>query len=396
MAVSALVIDDGELQDVRDVLGELGVEYRWIRPDDARGAKGEPPSRLFVTTARHALQTEPMDGQGSSRPVRIAVLDDESKTACAQLRGLGFDYLVRRPVHPIALQLLLLRTLYRGEERRVSTRVAIGSPTSYRATFWRRPALLADLSRGGCRFYAGKAFEPDSEIRIQLPKELTEGEAVELPGWVLRCEQDPLGSAELPYCTALAFELLPDEIDERLRAVLEARARGPERLAAKDAEQAWREWSERSGTRQARHDDSVSTRQSGARRTARRRFRSRVAAVTQRDRALRTLVGRNISTGGMLLDPEPDLNVGDHLALALFGKPGQRLDVRARVVRSDREQGLALSFDPTPAEVTRELETLIAGLPSVERTEASAEASAGTVVSEITRRHRGVRGAPRG
>ena len=394
MAVSALVIDDGELQDVRDVLGELGVEYRWVRPEDARGVKGEPPSRLFVTTARHALQTEPMDGQAGSRPGRIAVLDDEARTACAQLRELGFDYLVRRPVHPIALQLLLLRTLYRGDERRVSARVAIGCPTSYRATFRRRPALLADLSRGGCRFYAAKVFEPDSEVRIQLPKELTEGESVELPGWVVRCERDPLGSPELPYCTALAFELLPDEIDERLRAVLEARARGPERLAARDAERAWREWSERSGARRARQDETVNTGHRGARRAPRRRFRSRIAAVTQRDRALRTLVGRNISTGGMLLDPERDLRVGDRLALALFGKPGQRLDVRARVVRSDRERGLALSFDAMPAEVARELEGLIAGLPSVESAETSAGDSAVTVVSEITRRYRGVRGAP--
>jgi c-di-GMP-binding flagellar brake protein YcgR len=391
MAVSALVIDDGELQDVRDVLGRLGVEYRWIRPDDARGVPCESPSRLLITTARHALQTEPLAGPAGARPVRIAVLDDEARAACTQLRERGFDYLVRRPVHPIALQLLLLRTLYRGDERRVSTRIPIGCPTSYRTTFRRRPALLADLSRGGCRFYAAKLFEPDSEIRIQLPKELTGGEAVELPGWVVRCERDPLGG-ELPYCTALAFELLSDEIDEQLRAVLEARARGPERLAASDAEQAWREWSEQAGARRARPAEALNAEPRGARRMPRRTFRSRIAAVTPRDRALRTLVGRNISAGGMLLDPESDLRVGERLALALFGKPGQRLDVHARVMRNDREQGLALSFDPMSAEVARELERLIAGLPSGEGAEA--EDSVVMVVSEITRRYRGVRGLP--
>jgi hypothetical protein len=385
MAVSALVIDDGELTDVRELLDELGVEYSWIRASCAQGVKYESPSRLFVTTARHALQAEPGDGEASARPVRMAVLTDEARNATSQLRERGFEYVVRRPVHPIALQLLLLRALYRGDERRVSTRVAIGCPTSYRTTFRRRPALLVDLSRGGCRFHGAKALDPDSEIQIQLPKELAGNAALDLPGWVVRCERDPAASAELPYCIALAFELLPDETDERLRAVLEARASGPERLNARDAEEAWQEWSRRAAARKSRHDAVAPKAGSGARRTARRGFRSRIAAVTQRDRALRTLVGRNLSAGGMLLEPEPDLRVGDRLALALFGKPGQRLQVRARVVRSDAE-GLALAFDTLSAPATLELEKLVAALPTPESGESGGAIAA--VVGEITGRSR--------
>lgn len=394
MAVSVSVIDDGELQDVRDVLQKLAVQYRWTRPHSTRDVASEAPSRLLVTTARLALQAEPIQDAAGFRPRRIAVLDDDARAACAQLRERGFDYLVRRPVHPLALELLLLRALYRGDERRVSARVAIGCRTTYRTTFRRRPALLADLSRGGCRFHAAKLFEPDRELRVQLPKELTGGEPVDLPGWVLRCERDPRGGVEFPYCTAVAFQLLPDEIDEKLRAALEARAHGPERLPPEDAEQAWREWSEHAGARPAFRDEAPATAKRSARRTPRRVFRSRIATITQRDRALRTLVGRNISLGGMLFDPEPDLHTGDRLALALFGRPGQRLDVRARVVRNDREQGLAVSFDPLPPELTRELEALIAALPAADA-DASAGDSVVQVVSEITRRYRGVRGLAR-
>ena len=115
MAVSTLVIDDGELQDIRDALQELGVEYRWFRTGPARNVKLESPARLFATTARYALQAEPMAGQASLRPVCMAVLDDDARTVCKQLRERGFDYVLRRPVHPIALRLLLLRSLYRGD-----------------------------------------------------------------------------------------------------------------------------------------------------------------------------------------------------------------------------------------------------------------------------------------
>jgi hypothetical protein len=385
MAVSALVIDDGELTDVRELLGELGVEYCWIRASAAQGVKYEAPARLLVTTARHALQAEPGDGEASARPVRMVVLADEARSASAQLRERGFDYVVRRPVHPVALQLLLLRALYRGEERRVSTRVAIGCGTTYRTTFRRRPALLVDLSRGGCRFHTAKQLDADREIQIQLPKELTGGEAIDLPGWVVRCERDPAASMELPFCAAVAFQLLPDETDEKLRAVLEARANGPERLNPRDAEQAWQEWTQRAAGRKKRREAAAPKTGRGARRTPRRGFRSRIAAVTQRDRALRTLVGRNISAGGMLLEPETDLQVGDRIALALFGKPGQRLQVRARVVRSDA-QGLALVFDTLSAPATLELEKLVAGLPAAEDGESTGSIAA--VVGEITGRSR--------
>ena len=90
----------------------------------------------------------------------------------------------------------------------------------------------------------------------------------------------------------------------------------------------------------------------------------------------------------MLVEPESNLRVGDRLTVGLFGKPGQRLDVRAQVVRSDPEQGLALSFEAMPAEATRELEALVARLEASEDRRVSDGASLVQVVGEITRRER--------
>ena len=385
MAETVLLIGDDELSDVRDALDELRIAYRWLRPGDAKGLAGATATRLLVTTARQALLVEPTAYAAAARPVRLAILDEDSKTVSARLRERGFDYLIRRPVHPIALQLLLLRTLYRGDERRVSPRVPIGRMASYRTSLRWRPALVADLARGGCRFYAAKALEPDTPVRVQLPKEMTGDMPLELAGWVVRCERDPLGSAELPFCVALAFELLPAESDEALGALLLARTSGPERLAPAEAEQAWREWTEGAEARRAARSAPLPANARKGRRTPRRRFRSRIAAIRQRDRAMRVLVGRNVSTGGMLLDPDRDLCVGDRMALALFGKPEQRINLQARVVRSD-DTGLAIAFEAPSREAMRDLEALVAALPCVERTEGGGAIA--TVVGELARRER--------
>jgi hypothetical protein len=391
MAESVLLIAGDELAEVREALAELRVEFRSVRPTDAAAVARTAPTRLLVTTARHALLVEPGTARPGPHPVRMAILDEDSKTVCARLRERGFDYLVRRPVHPIALQLLLLRALYRGDERRVSPRIPIGAMASYRTSLRWRPALVADLARRGCRFYVAKALEPDTQVRIQLPKELTGGPPIELAGWVVRCERDPLGSAELPFCVALAFELLPAETDDALALLLDAKATGPERLTPAEAEQAWREWTERAQARRAASGTPRAPDAKKGRRAPRRRFRSRVAAIRQRDRAMRVLVGRNLSLGGMLIDPDPELRVGERLALALFGKPEQRISLHARVVRSDAG-GVALSFESPSPEATRELEAVVAGLPCVERTEGGGAIA--TVVGEIARRER-VRGSGR-
>ena len=76
-----------------------------------------PPSRLLIATPRRVdcvRMPEPGSEQDGSL-VRIVVVNEDSTTLRSRLRSAGFDFLVRRPVHPEALRLLLLRVLYRGD-----------------------------------------------------------------------------------------------------------------------------------------------------------------------------------------------------------------------------------------------------------------------------------------
>jgi len=144
-----LLVDDGELDDIREFLDDFGIEFAHLRGGAVPG-RLDPPRDLFITTMRRAklARAWPYASDGTLRPVRIAIVEEDSPTARAVLRRLGFVYLVRRPIHPTALRLLILRALYRGDERRSEARVPVGFDISLRSGMRRRDALLVDLSVG--------------------------------------------------------------------------------------------------------------------------------------------------------------------------------------------------------------------------------------------------------
>ena len=102
-----LVIDDGELESLRALLEELGAEATHLGSADAAGMS--PPSRLLVVTARaaHALRLERPLAPSPDRATWIAFVSGDSKTQRNLLQKAGFDFLVREPVHPAALRVLL-------------------------------------------------------------------------------------------------------------------------------------------------------------------------------------------------------------------------------------------------------------------------------------------------
>jgi hypothetical protein len=220
-----VLVDDGELDDVRDLLLDLGVEFAHLR-GGAVPKKLAPPRDLFVATIRHAqlASSWAMSEDGSQRPVRIAVTAEDSNTARSLLRRMGFSFLVRRPVHPVALRLLLLRSLYRGEERRAETRVPVGLDVSLRSGLRRRDALLADLSRGGCRLLTDKALAAGSKVAVHLGREVAGGESFSLSGRVVRCERDASALFEGGYSVAVQFAELSVRDARRLERTLASRS----------------------------------------------------------------------------------------------------------------------------------------------------------------------------
>lgn len=129
---AVLILDDGELDDVQGILEELQVEFGRVR-GGAIAPNTPPPRSLLMATPRRISAVSAIEEASVDEdpPVRVVVVDQDSRTLREQLRRVGFDYLVRRPVHPEALRLLVMHSLYRGEEKRSEPRVAVGLEISF-------------------------------------------------------------------------------------------------------------------------------------------------------------------------------------------------------------------------------------------------------------------------
>jgi len=101
-------------------------------------------------------------------------------------------------------------------------------------------------------------------------------------------------------------------------------------------------------------------------------------------RALRVLVGRDLSVGGMRIESNPDLEVGDRLHLAIYGDANEEpFLVWGTILRSDGRGGTAVAFDPVHPSIAKQLEALVASLPAVESLHDDEAAAMGTVLTEI-------------
>jgi hypothetical protein len=421
-APAVLLLDDGELDDIKDMLEEAQVAYGRVR-GEAIAQNTPPPSRLLVATPRRidAVRLPEPDGSEEDGLIRIVVVSEDSNTLRARLREVGFDYLVRRPVHPEALRLLLLHCVYTGEERRTEPRVPVGFEVSFRTGLLPRRATLADLSTRGGRV-----------VRMTLDEHLR---------------------PELPYSAAVAFDPVSPEVRHELEWILEERARGPATLreegeagerhregspdpdeAALDPPETRGEdlthgidvevdvrmepggvptdlvWQPEPGPEEppapelaAGSDDALEAprpeppsetpeqgeasrmaigKVSDRRRGRRGQYMRRVPAFGER--AMRVLVARDLSMGGMRVASDSGLQVGDRLHLAIYGDANEEpFLVWATVERDDGPDGLGLAFDSVHPVIAQQLEKVVADLPAVESLHHDEVRAMGTVVTEI-------------
>ena len=391
-----LLVDDGELDDVRDCLLSLGAEFAHLR-GGAVPPRVDAPRDLFVTTTRRANLAKPWPR--SERPVRIAIVTEDSGTLRGTLRRLGFTYLVRRPAHPVALRLLLLHALYQGQERRSSPRVPLGYPVAVKIGMRRRDALLVDLSENGCRFLTGEPVAAGAKVTVQVPSELCGDDGFALPGTVVRCLPDRSSLADGSHSVAIQFAQLTDAARSLLEEALSAHRIGesgveevthaplvtPIDIGDEAAPRLVRRVAppplpNASKKRASPPPETASER----RRHTRRRFGDRVVAAAPDGSIHRVLIGRDLSTGGMRVDRQPELVVGARLRLALYDTARDMpVVVNARVVRDDGAQGVALCFDELAPDAAARLEQLVAGLPPVERLTDGESGAMGTVLGEI-------------
>jgi len=370
---SVLLLDDGELDDVRELLEELQFECLHLRGGEIPD-RIEPPERLFIATPRRAMTAKewPLSGGGSSDPFKIGIVSEDSNTLRSMLRRMGFNLLIRRPVHPYALRLLILRALYSGDERRRESRVPVGYGITYRSGVRRRRAMLVEFTARGCRLLSDHPIRTGSRLTLNLPGEVTGDRSLQLRAKVVRSHVGDTGGLRDQHTVGLCFEKLDARKRAQLLEMLKHREGGavttsPGRAAARSG-----------GSTPIAAAGSIDDR----RKNPRAAFEHTVRSLDEE--ANLVLMGRDLSVTGMRIEPHPDLAVGTKLRLAIYGSPTEEpFTVRARVVRNDEDDGVGLRFEQIAAGVGARLESLVASLPSVESLHDSETDALGSVVSRI-------------
>ena len=204
----ALVLDDGELGDVRDTLAAIGVRWSDAVADSAR----EVP--LLVTTAARAKALVET-GPAPRHHLHLVVTDPQD----GPLVGVPCDFAVQRPVAATVLRLLAERAGYEGPERRRTLRVAIGAAVEVMLGDETCEAILAQVSASGCGLVAGAPLEPGSRIALRVPPELTSPRQLTLRGRVLGARRTTTADGET-WDVSVGFDplALPDRVT--LRALM--------------------------------------------------------------------------------------------------------------------------------------------------------------------------------
>jgi len=425
-ANGALLLHDGELEDVRLLLVGAGADCTELRSSSAPPDRGTRFRVAIGTGQRLASSTLPALATAESR---IAILDRDSKTLRAMLKRVAVDYLVFRPVHPTALRLLVTRLLYQGPERRRSKRYTVGAPITFRSGLWRRQALLADLSLQGCNLVSSRSAKFGAKVKLWLGTEVTGAKPLCLSGQVTRVGPtedaqagneslgirfDALGKRELAELQALVErfrsgpaawtgEALSRQKLSASRAPAEVQLEqaGEAALApaspAEAAEAGGRELppafdpgpavpevraasdpapsgagatSEQALDGAPEADASVETALCSELDSRERRQDSRHAysrrVVSQADMKPCVLIGRDLSTGGIRVEATDRLELGMSVQLAIHIKAGEApLVLSARVERDDGDEGFALQFSGLSGNQEAYLRTMLASMPTL-------------------------------
>ncbi len=214
---------DSELAEFEPLLAELGMTVEIV--------KGELPSTAAVAGARLVIVAGQRLAEGRPPAIRswprtLAVVDDGSRTLAAHLNRIGVAMILRRPIHPRALRLLLIHELYRGPERRGKKRVLIGHPVRAGGGLFKQGATLLELSRTGARIALANPPRVGSTIQFVLGKELTNAKPIKVQARVVRSIENGQGGRAGEREIGVAL-LDPASLAKPIQAILDRFALGP-------------------------------------------------------------------------------------------------------------------------------------------------------------------------
>jgi hypothetical protein len=370
-----LLIHDGELADVRQQLEQLRVEFQEGSPSEV--AIGTYLGASLVISTPSYLLDRLRDGDVGEAS-RIAIMSGESRSLRSLLARGRVEWIVRRPVHPAALRLLIVHCIYRGPEKRKNKRVSVGAEVQIQTGWRRRDAILAEISQLDCRILSTHSVERGGTLKLRLPAGMVGPKAELLRGRVVRAGRslDPKRPAEIN----LVFEPVLAKDAAMLRDLVAAYSTGPAVLQAADARAEARRNAAAPPPNSKRSlisvgaDASDSCESASAspqperveerRDDARHAFNRRVIAIGQE--ATRILVGRDISRRGMRVDPSPALVLGAKLQIAIHQSGREApLVIDVEVARDDGEQGVLLNFIDLTRTAEHELDDVIHELGSI-------------------------------
>jgi len=358
-SASVVLLDDGELDRVRVILERLGVDFTLCRRP--RSTDEIPRARdLLVSTGRRALE---LGGRTAvERSGRwLCVHGQDFGELRARLRDLGAHYLVHSSVDQETLRLLITMMLHR-EERREQARLPLGGEARVHAGSEAHAAKLVELSTTAARLRVEAALEEGDWISLELPPDLRSAALDAVSGHVSRVE--PEGGAAKAWSVAVELDPLAPEARAELDAILAGA---------------------HPGTRVSALSEPPVRKSRERRRSPRRAYRRRVAALTARDaQAPQVVLGHDLSTDGIRIARQPGLVVGQRVALGLYGTSGGApLVVEAEIVCDHGARGLGLAFRDVTAEQRRGLEQLVETLVPLESLSGDADTATRLIVSSV-------------
>ncbi len=398
-----LLIDDGELDLVRALFVELGVDY-----EEVQGSKAQPalslPTALLVTTAPFAasLKLNRTRTKRPDEPTWLAFIEADSRTQSRLLRDAGFDFIVPQRVHPAALRLLLARGCFDGDDTQKVTRVAFGGEITFGPTLRRRKAIMIEISPRGCRFLTSRPPKVDARFAIQIPRD--HRGSFELDGRVVRLAPGRQeGGLENETAVGFRFAPLKPEQVEQLKGILIERLAGPlplpsgvpvirpvapqprfrtgsssvplppatvpqRPLAPLGPDEAPTLPALRMRPRRLMPVDAPPEPPSepGPQRLPRALFEREVAAICAG--GTRVLLGRDLSEQGMRVERHAKLKLGERVRIVIHAAAREEpLLVEAHVDRDDGTAGMVLRFDFVETADLGRLRRLIEALPKIRR-----------------------------
>ncbi len=358
VAPEATVIDDGELDDVVRILAEFGVKADRPSPDgDSFDANWIRPERLLVVTARRALMLGLPLRSRQKGFVSVVVFDGDARSVCSRVRRLGYQYVISRSIHPLAMSMLFRQVIFPNREKRATPREIPGCSVRWSCGWARKqPGVMLDVSLAGCQLMVPAAMAQGSRIKIHVPREVADGRDFMLVGRVIRSS-----SHDDETMLGITFDKLSAKVQQSLQRLLALP--GPCRLTGD------RLLSKGDVTASKRAEAAQDLPQMDRRRKHRAEISQEVVALENDSRQVKhVLVSTDLTLDGMHVEAHPSLDMGDRMDLALYSESERAtLMLSAVVARDDGRSGWWLRFVGVTPEVRERLTRALHQSPSVLR-----------------------------